>query len=124
MLLCRFFFRILHSKSYKIFIAMYVTFSDLSNKDKVMFLSIVLDYYLSQVSESEFIGLCIAVYCVMIRRFHTMCKVSDFMGVNIWNYKFAGVNQLDNNLNGYWWPLTDVDSRIQFINKLIRLYNV
>lgn len=101
-----------------------VLFSDLSNKEKVDFLLNVKDLYVKKYTQGDFFSLCRVVRLIYIRWFGDVCNESVFMGDDIWNYKFAGVCQLDDNLNGYWWPLDDFVSRINFINRLIHLYNV
>lgn len=99
-----------------------VTFKDFSDKEKVAFLSDVMQFYLKQCNQKRFIGLCSCVHCVAYNHGINIDSAVEFMGEDIWNPVFAG-SQIKCSCV-HWWPMDAVIPRLMFLTRLIHIYSI
>lgn len=99
-----------------------VTFKDFSDKEKVAFLSDVMQFYLLQCEKKSWFGLCACVDCVAQNRGICIDTARDFMGVDIWNPTFADAPNKCIYL--HWWPIEECIPRLMFLTRLIHMYSI
>lgn len=99
-----------------------VTFKDFSNKEKVAFLSDVMQFYLLQCKQKPWIGLCACVDYVAQERGILIDSAVEFMGEDIWNPTFAGAPNKCMYL--HWWPTEECLPRLMFLTRLIHIYSI
>lgn len=112
---------------------MYIRFRDLSVVDRIMFLQHVKHHYLGHNIIEPQQGLCYSIGHVC-QSWGISFKANEFMGD--WWFNLAcdyGINtpysckKCDLRLcsycrlyEGFWWPVSDINSRVNFINFTIK----